>query len=406
MPYYRFRQAALLYLFAFLSPSMSTADVDASIDRSAVSLGEALQLTIESIDEPGARPDLSVLTTDFEILDRHSSHNVSVINGRRSERHVLILRLRPRRVGELRIPAISFGDRATEPLQLKVASAPMGSSERADEHPPFVGTGEAVPAPNVMPETDLEPSQGYTRQQYRLPAFDLEWWNTSADRWETARLPPRDIEVSPAPADVPRQPLPGITGPRQNWQQTAQQEQTEPAVGTLAAPPRTGEGDAATPNGHWMWIPVVFALVWIATMAGWWRSKRRAVAVATATVVAEPPPPTEEANPLKGKIDAVRTAYQAGDPRVAREALLTWAGQVFAEQTPSNLARLAQRCPQPLRGQILLLEQSFFSPRPIAWDRQPVWKGLAGFVPAPPEEPASFRRRKPIRRRSANPDAE
>jgi hypothetical protein len=113
-----------------------------------------------------------------------------------------------------------------------------------------------------------------------------------------------------------------------------------------------------------------------------------------------------EADPLQDEIDAVRTAYGLGNAGAAREALLAWAGKALPEQRPSNLARLAQRCPEPLRGQILSLEEAFFSPSPVAWDKEPIWEGLRGFVPAPPEEPASFRRGTPIRRRAPNPDAE
>ena len=171
-------------------------------------------------------------------------------------------------------------------------------------------------------------------------------------------------------------------------------------------PPKTRRDGAAAPNGLWIWIAAALALAWIATMIGWWRSKHRVVEVKPAPVSVETAPAIEEADPLRREIDAVRTAYEVGDAGAAREALLAWAGQALPTPPPSNLARLAQHCPQPLRDRILLLEQAFFSPEPVAWDEQPVWEELKGFVPVPPEEPASFRRGKPILRRAANPDAE
>jgi hypothetical protein len=102
-------------------------------------------------------------------------------------------------------------------------------------------------------------------------------------------------------------------------------------------------------------------------------------------------------------IDAVRSAYRAGDAGAARDALLAWAALALPEEKPSNLARLAQRCQQPLNNQILLLERAFFSPESIDWEQQPVWMGLKNFAPAPREEPASFRRGKPIKRRATHP---
>jgi hypothetical protein len=71
------------------------------------------------------------------------------------------------------------------------------------------------------------------------------------------------------------------------------------------------------------------------------------------------------------------------------------------EDPPSNLARLAQRCHEPLRGHILMLEQAFFSPRPLPWSQHPVWQALGHFDPAPADEPATFRRPKALRRRAS-----
>jgi hypothetical protein len=105
---------------------------------------------------------------------------------------------------------------------------------------------------------------------------------------------------------------------------------------------------------------------------------------------------------LQDAIAEVRRAYEAGSAGEARNALLAWAGLVLPASPPSNLARLAQRCREPLRGEILTLEQAFFSPKPLSWDRLPVWERLAGFEPLPEEEPASFRQKKPLRRKSTS----
>ncbi|MCG6863761.1 MAG: BatD family protein, partial [Chromatiaceae bacterium] len=158
----------LVYLLSLLVPTMSAAGVSASLDRSAISLNETVQLVLESDGDPDTRPDLSVLAEDFEILDRRSSHRVSVINGQRSERHLLMLRIRPRHIGELGIPAIPFGDGITEPLQLSVAPAETGSGEPVAMSPAPAGGGESVSAPNAFVEADLEPNEGYVGQELIL----------------------------------------------------------------------------------------------------------------------------------------------------------------------------------------------------------------------------------------------
>jgi hypothetical protein len=600
----RFLPVVLLCLLSVLSPSMSGAAVSASIDRSAVSLNETIQLVLESDDKSGARPDLSALASDFEILGRRTSHQVSVINGRSSERHLLILRIRPRRVGEMRIPPIPFGEVATDPLTLSVAAPPTGTSGVSEADLDSAGRGGPASAPSVLVEADLEPRQGYVGEQfiltarvltegpisgpgpglrdpqissgriltlsedryqakrdgkgyrvyerryalfpqspgklkidplvvegwtsgsgmtpgagypspgqevravsaslaaevlpvpygegkdawlparnltltelgpatyragtgqpivrrislraegimsqdlpalgaqrpyqlaelreeprlwderrregvignrqevvvlraqepghYRLPPVSLGWWDTATGRRQTASLPARDLVVSKASQAVSKQPSSISSAPRR----PSARSDAAASVEAFANPPEaTGDAAAGTSN-PWIWVAVTLALAWTATMAAWWRGRHGAGEIAPAPGVASAPPQIEETDPVKSQIDAVRAAYQAGDAGAAREALLAWAERILPERTPSNLARLAQRCPPPLRDQVLLLERAFFSPLPVPWDKQPVWEGLRGFVPTPPEEPATFRRGKTIRRRAANPDAE
>lgn len=603
---------SLACLLSFIQPCTRAADVDASIDRSTLSLNESLQLTLESHGQPDSPPDLSVLEPDFEILGRRTSHNVSIVNGQRSERHILTLRLRPRHSGELRVPQIPIGDKTTESLPLTVTVAATAETyDRSLPDPIPTGSDASASATEVVLEADLAPHRGYAGQQflltakvftdgtlqgirlqdpripnaevlplgedsyqaerddrsyrvyerryaifprepghlkvdpllfegwapgtagpgtgmgypsqgrrirafsepltaqvlavpeggnkgswlparslrlsepgpaayrthigqpierrislraegiiagdlpelevqvpyqiskqrrqpglrderrpdgvigsreeiivmearepghYRLPAISQDWWNTTTGRWETAELPARDLVVSAQPLSTRRQPSPPGTTPGPSWQQTDQAEQASAAP---LSPRGNRQDTAARPNGLWIWIAAGLALAWIATLAGWWRSRRRAAEApptptfpATGVLPETQSPVFEEADPLQKQIDAVRAAYQSGNPGTARQALLAWAEQALPEQPPSNLARLAQRCPPPLRDQILLLEQAFFSREPVGWEEQPVWEGLKGFVPAAPEEPASFRRGKPIRRRAANPDAE
>lgn len=600
-----FALVAFVLLARWATPS--AASVIAKVDKSAVAFDEPVELELEVTGDPGARPDLSVLTTDFDIIDRRTSHSVSVLNGVRSESHRLVLRLLPRRAGKLTVPAIPFGDTTTEPLKLTVAAGPTATSDEFVTDPaPAVGS-EGTPAVAVALEASLEPDRVYTRQQlvltvkvfmdgpvqrpqlhdpqirdadilplgedhsetrrdgqsnrvyerryaifprvpgrmeidpllfegwapvaggvrpgtgfappehqlharspalaaevlspaagidperwlparrlslresgpetyhvsrgqpierrislraegimasrlpqlavdvpheltvrygqpslwderrpegvigtrqqvitltvdepgrFRLPPLTLDWWNTHAAKWETAMLPARELVVTAGPQtdSVDPQRVTGVDSEpgRQGPSPAASGDIEDKTTDTHES--RGDESSAS--DDFWTWIAVALGLAWIATMAAWWRSRRRATAVSPAAVPAEPMPAREEADPLQSEIDAVRTAYESGDAGAAREALLTWARQALPGQPPSNLARLAQRCMEPLRGQVLLLEEAFFSPGPVAWDEKPVWEGLRGFVPAPPEEPATHRRGRPIRRRAPNPDAE
>jgi len=204
----------------------------------------------------------------------------------------------------------------------------------------------------------------------------------------TASSAPGWSNASSAPAAFPQ------TWPSSQSQSTA--VTPEPGAGTHAE-------DAAAGGGSWPWVTVALGLAWIGTMLAWWRSRRRGEGPAPGPLPQQGPMESEavEAEPMSATIAAVRTAYEAENAATAREALLAWAREVLPEDPPSNLARLAQRCHEPLRGYILMLEQAFFSPRPLPWSQQPVWQALSRFEPAPPDEPATFRRAKPLRRRAS-----
>jgi hypothetical protein len=242
---------------------------------------------------------------------------------------------------------------------------------------------------------------------FHLPAVELRWWDTDSGDWKTARLPPRELVLFTAAGDEAISPPPLFEpgASRDAWTETPDRG-SERSTSPKGAEPPTEEAD----GGFWVWATVALALTWLLTMAVWWGGRRRrAPAGAHRTSGAAEPVSgstaySEPEDPLSKAIEQVRLAYQAGETASAREALLAWAALALPDQTPANLALLAKRCPEPLRSEVLLLEQAFFSPHPVPWDRRRVWERLRGFEPLPPEEPASFRRKKVLRRRTSTPD--
>lgn len=241
---------------------------------------------------------------------------------------------------------------------------------------------------------------------YRLPPLRMAWWNTATERWETAMLPARELVVTPAAFSDSTAAPGGLAAPLAPWSPPVGTAQTEaPDEQALQRPREAGDAHPATQDAgsregsSWVWLTGLFAMAWILTAAAWWRSRRpnSPRAPARPRTAAEPEP--EARDPLTEALARVRSAYDAADAPGARDALIEWGALVLPESPPSNLARLAQRSPEPLRGQILMLEQAFFSPKPLPWERQRVWEHMRHFEPAPVDEPASFRRAKPLRRR-------
>jgi len=129
----RTKLAALLTVCATLaawSGAAHAAPFEASVDRQVVDAGDPVRLTLRfSGDEPIARPDLSPLAADFEIVGRQQSQRMSLVNGAFEQALEVELLLQPKHSGTLEIPALHAGDLASEPLQLTVRDAATATAD-------------------------------------------------------------------------------------------------------------------------------------------------------------------------------------------------------------------------------------------------------------------------------------
>ena len=109
----------------WLAVGQSLAAVRLDLDRARITEGETVTLTFLTDDpKQSLDTDFSVLEPDFEILDRRSETQLSIVNGRQTAVVRLLLTVEPRRSGELTIPAFDFGGNRTRPAVLRVDPAP------------------------------------------------------------------------------------------------------------------------------------------------------------------------------------------------------------------------------------------------------------------------------------------
>ncbi|RDH87828.1 MAG: protein BatD [endosymbiont of Escarpia spicata] len=150
-PLYRF---VILTLLLLAGSSSALGEVSARLSRSAISADETVSLTIQIKGENEAKPDLSVLDAQFEILGRSQQQSISVINGNVSRSRGLNLTLLPNTTGTLEIPPIPVGNENTAPLRLQVSE----------------GTGESngVPGSDVFIELELSETSAYLQQEIVL----------------------------------------------------------------------------------------------------------------------------------------------------------------------------------------------------------------------------------------------
>jgi hypothetical protein len=187
--------------------------------------------------------------------------------------------------------------------------------------------------------------------RYELPAIEIPWWNTETDRQEIARLPALILEVAAG--------QPGFS--------PAQTPQPFTTPSTEAASPFAGTGEpwqepSQQGNQASSWLLWFLMTGWLITLLGWWYTARRKhpkapAPAATPVVVAQKP--RDEAAAI---IDALASAYRVTNMESARKAWLRWGEYRWPENPPSNLSRLAERCPAPVARAVLTLDKAIYSP--------------------------------------------
>jgi BatD DUF11 like domain len=157
--------------------------------------------------------------------------------------------------------------------------------------------------------------------RYTLPALHLSWWDTAKDQPREAVLPARTFEVLPA-VNGSAAPAPPIAAPA-------------PAAPVASSPALEAR---PTADPLWRWISLGLGLLWIATLLGWWFSRRQAGVAAPARVAAPQAGLTEP---------AARRAFEAAcredAPQRARAAALAWAAVVWPKRPPNGLHALGRK---------------------------------------------------------------
>lgn len=114
-----------------LQGSLVCAALTASVDRTAISENDIINLTIRSTEGAIAEgEDLAAMLVDFTILNSQRSHQFNYVNGQGSSSYDLILTLAPNQSGTLTIPAFTGHGESTTPIRISVSP---GSSDPRQE---------------------------------------------------------------------------------------------------------------------------------------------------------------------------------------------------------------------------------------------------------------------------------
>jgi hypothetical protein len=120
----------LVLTCVLFASTVARAELNASVDRDRVTMGDTVRLTITATaNEAINNIDLRPLLQDFEILQRSSSSSTNIINGVRTNTRQVIVDISPKREGTVRIPALQVGRDQTNYLLLAVGPSKTAAGD-------------------------------------------------------------------------------------------------------------------------------------------------------------------------------------------------------------------------------------------------------------------------------------
>ncbi|CAI8792220.1 conserved protein of unknown function [Methylococcus capsulatus] len=192
--------------------------------------------------------------------------------------------------------------------------------------------------------------------RYLLPAIEVPWWNTAAERMEVARLPEREIEVA-AGAAAPIQPVPEPT--------PASAQETAGTPPVKGGEPESGRADSPI----WFWLCLFLAGGWLITAGLWWRTARWS----QKKTVMKP----SESPQLSGSrlMRELKEACAANDPGRARRALLDWAAQRWPD-CDASLEGIAGHSQGELKHAVQALGRALYGYPRTEWNGAALWAAI------------------------------
>ena len=208
---------------------------------------------------------------------------------------------------------------------------------------------------------DKRSSQGITgiRQQrtaiiptgagrYTLPEITIPWWNLETGKQEVARLPARTIEVNRAVNEA-----------------VVLQPETD-LIPVLSGDPVKAVDVQPESKSYWVWISLLLAVGWAASMLAWWVMRGRINWRRTEST------DSVEVGLREAK-KCLHRACVSKNASQARSALLSWANAVVVKHKFVNLNQVTRYFGNPLKQQVDKLNQALYSPSTGDWNGELLW---------------------------------
>lgn len=255
--------------------------------------------------------------------------------------------------------------RAGEPISRTITISALGQLETqipVNEPPTVDGVNVYPDKPGLDRRFESGGIRGIRRDQYamianvagdlELPAVELPWWDIDSGEWRVARLPARQVSISPSP-DAPA-PTP------------------DPApIADEDAPLPEPAPSPATP--FWKLVAQILAILWLMTIVGWWWSTRP-------MRDQKEPAPVPLHKRQAASLKAARKAAVDGDAQALKAALFEWSRLEWPDGAPRSLGELAGRVSEPLSAELIRLSGASYGGGDRSWDGAALAKALKSFA--------------------------
>ncbi len=178
----------LLTVLSLLSSNLYAADIQVKIDRNSVELNESFTLTFEASADVDDDPDFGPLEKDFQVLNKSTSSNISIINGSYQKSMRWNVTLMPLHEGTIIIPPIKFGSDISPQYQIKIRPVQTSSSNSNAE---------------FISELSISTQNTYPQAQVIVTQRLLSSSNISG--YELSKLKTSGVDVSIQPLGEPKQ---------------------------------------------------------------------------------------------------------------------------------------------------------------------------------------------------------
>jgi hypothetical protein len=187
-----------------------------------------------------------------------------------------------------------------------------------------------------------------------LPELKIQWWDTINNRQQTAILPEKRLNISPS---------------------AMQLDEPATVAGTPGLPGRDSLDSMGNPgsdgvNRLWQWLTLLFAALWLLTLAAFLR--RRSPGAQAVTTVGQ----TSEAE--SALLKRLQTACEQADAGEARKALSRWLKRYGPEHLGGSIVELARQVPDSdLARYLRALDAVGFQHDPSTdWDAAGLWSAF------------------------------